>query len=212
MADRSHGYGEKAYQKKSVLKELYIEQDHSLQEVAEILDTKYHKVYKWYDKHGIEKTDEDRFNNKYEINDGTGCWEWTAATDDDGYGVFTESGEYVRAHRYSYKLHNGEIPKGLFVLHDCHNPGCVNPDHLHTGDGSDNMQDAIEAGRFPDTEQQRERVSVLDKDDVIEIRQRYKSEDITQTSLADEYGVELPTVCDLLHGRTWSDVDGPLID
>lgn len=29
----------------------------------------------------------ERFNNRYQIDNKTGCWEWTGSKDVDGYGV-----------------------------------------------------------------------------------------------------------------------------
>ena len=46
------------------------------------------------------------------------------------------------AHRYSWALANGPIPKGMFVLHKCDVPHCVRPDHLFLGTASDNSLDA----------------------------------------------------------------------
>jgi hypothetical protein len=35
----------------------------------------------------------------------------------------------------------------MFVLHTCHIPKCVNPDHLHLGTARDNTGEMIAAGR-----------------------------------------------------------------
>src|ERR1700743_3839012 len=63
------------------------------------------------------------------------CWLWLGATVEYGYGVFGHGGRGVihYAHRISWEINNGVIPKGLFVLHKCDNPPCTNPDHLFLG-------------------------------------------------------------------------------
>lgn len=75
------------------------------------------------------------------------CWEWTAAKNEKGYGVFGVGKETDKASRLAYKLTKGPIPRGLFVLHSCDNPGCVNPDHLWLGTNLDNVKDMIKKGR-----------------------------------------------------------------
>jgi hypothetical protein len=44
------------------------------------------------------------------------------------------------AHRISFTLHNGPIPKGKVVDHICHNRGCVNPGHLRLATHFENAQ------------------------------------------------------------------------
>lgn len=89
-----------------------------------------------------------RFSNKYEINETTDCWEWQAATNNIGYGMFRwETGIMRTAHRVSYELFKGLIPKGMIVCHTCDNPKCVNPDHLWIGTNKDNYDDMVRKGR-----------------------------------------------------------------
>lgn len=78
----------------------------------------------------------------------SGCWEWTAGRNREQYGVFTigHTGRSL-AHRYAWELYRGAIPEGMFVLHNCDNPPCVNPAHLRIGSHEENMRDMVERGR-----------------------------------------------------------------
>jgi hypothetical protein len=50
------------------------------------------------------------------------------------------------AHRISYRLYCGPIVLPN-VNHTCHNPGCVNYQHLYNGTQQDNVRDIYAAGR-----------------------------------------------------------------
>ena len=94
------------------------------------------------------ETTEQRFNKKYIINEVTDCWEWTAAINNIGYGMFRWGpGKMRTAHRASYELFTGPIPAGLSVCHKCDNPLCVNPKHLWTGTHKQNYDDMVSKGR-----------------------------------------------------------------
>lgn len=64
---------------------------------------------------------------------GDGCWEWSAARNQYGYGLIGRGrrGEgSVLAHRAVYELLVGPIPEGLTLDHLCRNRCCVRPSHL----------------------------------------------------------------------------------
>jgi len=80
-----------------------------------------------------------RFNAKYYIND-TGCWLWRGS-DRFNYGTFYMNRKIHYAHRVSYELFVGQIPRKLMVCHSCDVKSCVNPSHLFLGTQKDNMKD-----------------------------------------------------------------------
>jgi hypothetical protein len=72
-----------------------------------------------------------RFASKIAIDPDTGCWNWTASRDREGYGKYGNgTGSWVRAHRFAYEQIREPIPSGLVIDHLCKNKGCVNPAHL----------------------------------------------------------------------------------
>jgi hypothetical protein len=147
------------------------------------------------------------------------CWTWTGGCDDDGYGTFTakiEGRRYLRAHRFSYWLATGTHPLGLWVLHHCDNPPCIRPDHLFLGTAADNNADMFTKGRqrflSGDESWHRHRPEVFKRGDdspntlisdadIAEIRRRWASGQVTQRSLADEYGVSTQHMSKICRGE-----------
>lgn len=70
----------------------------------------------------------ERFFNKVTI-DLDGCWEWNAASR-NGYGCISVDGTLEVAHRFSYRVFNGELKDELHVHHTCENRSCIRPSHL----------------------------------------------------------------------------------
>lgn len=95
------------------------------------------------------KTDRvDRFWSRVDKAAGPdGCWPWTGALHEKGYGLFGLSDKTWRAHRYALIASGVAIPDGMVVMHKCDNPPCCNPDHLQVGTSRANIHDMIAKGR-----------------------------------------------------------------
>ena len=142
-----------------------------------------------------------RFMGK--VNQTATCWLWTGAVNDKGYGWVSRTRALgpTRAHRFSWEIHRGQIPKGKCVLHKCDVPLCVNPDHLFLGTRKDNTRDMMRKGRCINGE--RASWSKLTEKEVREI---LKSKD-SQRTLARRYGVIQQTISSIKRRINWKHVD-----
>lgn len=173
-----------------------------------------------------KKTTKERFWEKVDKTDS--CWLWTGSKRSKGYGAFVyqKDGEVVqgRAHRYSWELHNGPIPDGLCVLHDCptgDNPACVNPEHLWLGSKADNNRDAIVKGRRKrkpnglrprrakklgyrrGEEHPNSRLTRAD----IENMRADRTKGMSFSILGKRYGVSIAHAFRIVHGKVWQHVE-----
>lgn len=155
----------------------------------------------------VQATLAERFYDKCSPEPNSGCWLWTGAVKELGYGVMGRGGRkdgIVKAHRASWEIHNGPIPDGMAVCHKCDVPSCVNPDHLFLGTLSDNMRDCVAKGRLrtPDNRGERAGWAKLNADAVRDIRTRAH----TGKSYALKYGVSKSTVFAVWSGNNWASV------
>jgi hypothetical protein len=151
-----------------------------------------------------------RFEEKYEIDTVSGCWNWTAAHYPRGYGMIQvkRNGKwsYRMSHRVSWELFNGEIPNETCVCHKCDNPKCVNPAHLFLGTQLDNLRDMKSKGRegwsasigkgVQGSKHYRTRFS---DQDVLNIR----SSDKSGVELAKEFGVSRSLISNIRNNKRW---------
>lgn len=140
------------------------------------------------------RTIKERFDEKYVIDDTTNCWNWTASKWAGGrYGKIHSDkirGD-VAAHRISYEIHKGEIPKGMEILHECDNSLCVNPDHLRIGTHQDNMNDMVKRKRHGAGERHN-KCKITDAQ-VLEMI-KLKNEGIMLKDIAPMYNIHSATV------------------
>ena len=135
-----------------------------------------------------------------------GCWEYQGALTSRGYGNIRVDGTNYLAHRYSYIVHIGEIPKGMLVCHSCDNPPCCNPAHLWLGTQSENMKDMVKKGRTNLLYGEDATSAKLTEREVLEMRELFKSGHFTSVDLSRIYGVGIRTARDAVNRKTWRHV------
>lgn len=141
------------------------------------------------------------------------CWLYGGKTFGNKYGTITtggHNGKNLTAHRLSYELHHGPVPRGKFVCHKCDVKNCVNPAHLYAGDHEDNTRDIVERQRFgkknrPKTEPtiptgSRPHNRALHLDSRKLIVSQYSSGQWSQMQLAAAWRVSQATISAIIRG------------
>lgn len=144
----------------------------------------------------------------------SGCLEWQGCRVGRGYGMLAAKSvngrANDRAHRVAYRLFVGPITEGLYVLHNCDNPACVSPAHLHLGTHTDNMRDMTAKGRGRPTggrcKGTRHWNSSLNDDDIRAIRAMAATGRWTQQRIAALFGIVHTAVSAIVRGEKWSHV------
>ena len=131
------------------------------------------------------------------------CWLWTGMTNRTKYPY----GVYRRcyAHRFSWMLYFGKIPKKMCVCHKCDVRFCVNPKHLWLGTRKENNQDMWKKGRGKGKPPSGERNpnAKLTEIQVKQIRSLYIPKLKNSQQLADQFNVHLSTIHRIVFKRNW---------
>lgn len=137
-----------------------------------------------------------------------GCWEWTGALSNKGYGRFRIGKKLYLPHRVVYELTYGKIDKDKEICHKCDNPLCVNPTHLFMGTHSDNMKDCFKKGRLviPINNRKGEQVgnSKLKDADILKIRELDKT--MYRKDIAKLYDVHGTQISRCLNGISFKHI------
>ena len=144
------------------------------------------------------------------------CWERDNYLEGDGYSRIYVNPKIIKAHRFSWILHFGEIKNGLCVLHKCDNRKCINPSHLFLGTSGENNKNAALKGRSktvnPEnhwTKRGTEKIqgsnhgrAKLDEEKVLEIR-KLADNGKRLKEIAVQYGICKHSVFLIFKRRTW---------
>lgn len=138
------------------------------------------------------------------------CWYWRGSITDIGYGSFSAAKKYGinehKAHRVSWILFRGPIPKGMKILHSCDIRNCVNPDHLSVGTQADNVRDMIDRGRHRYVPMLGENnpMAKLTSEDVSRIRDMRAVSGTPFKAIAKYFDVSNMTAFRAATGKSWS--------
>jgi hypothetical protein len=128
------------------------------------------------------------------------CWNWLGSTEKDGYGRLDIKYKHYRAHVFSWTLHNGPVPDGLFICHKCNNRRCVNPDHLYAGTPKENAIDTMRSGNCAVGEGNGN--SQLNETSVKAIL----NDERPYGKIAKDYGTTETTIYNIKNRKTWKHI------
>jgi hypothetical protein len=167
------------------------------------------------------KSDRRRFDDSYEgffartvrsdegpCFGGVRCLVWTGSINTNGYGHFSSGYRLFLAHRWAYETFKGPLG-GLWALHKCDNPRCVEVAHMFAGTVTDNVRDMESKGRGRHTGSNRgarNGNAKLTEEDVRGIRELCTRGEMMRKDIAALYGVAGSAVTVIANRKSWRHV------
>lgn len=120
----------------------------------------------------------------------TGCWEVIShkCKDRYGYSRVVINKKKTPLHRWMWEFFwKLTIPRNHVVMHQCDNPSCCNPSHLHIGTYQENMTDKMNKNRCVPRK-------VYSKSLKTKILALIKDGKMTYAQIANKYGMSVRTL------------------
>lgn len=129
------------------------------------------------------------------------CWIWTGYIHNrNGFGFIKEKGVPCLAHRSSYELHFGAIPKSRVVNQSCENKICVRPEHLVLGTYKEKIHKMIDKGMSNFLGNRK-----LSDEDIVTIR-HFFNDTTSHDFLSRHFKVSICTIKRIQYGYCWKKV------
>ncbi len=139
---------------------------------------------------------------------GRFCWVWIGSrlrkNGAPTYGNLRVNGKMRLAHRVSWQLANGKIPRGMNVLHECDNMPCVRPRHLYLGSLDRNNKDRAAKGRSAVGE--RAGCARLTEKQVLKFRKQRAAGTFRLRATARQLGMSHNSLGEAVRGQTWKHI------
>jgi len=138
--------------------------------------------------------------------DDKGCMLWKGMRNAKGYGLVSHEQRKQKAHRLVWEGMHGEVPEGMFVLHRCDTPSCVNLLHLWLGTAAENSADMAAKGRSKRGPEHHN--SRFTAEQIIEIREM-RRRGLRWQEVSERFGIRKQYVYKIWRNEVWAWVGEP---
>ena len=136
--------------------------------------------------------------------DPDACWDWYGYVTDKGRPLACIKNQKLYASHVSYETFVEPLPEGMYLLHSCDNPRCINFRHLHPGTKRDNNAERTSRKRTArGSNHYRSRLNELEVRDILRL---FHDEHLSQQNLAKRFNVSFVTIHNVVYREAWGHV------